>query len=109
MEFTLDTTLAHFWIIPGKAVIDQYAPGVSTNPMIGMVKGMTLRRSSPCRRLRSSASRRRSPDGPGRDQQEDQPSSCQAANEVAFAGLADVCGNERRSPRWGGFLLKGSV
>ena len=44
MEFTLDTTLGTLLDNPqAKAAIDQYAPGVSTNPMIGMVKGMTLK------------------------------------------------------------------
>ena len=43
MEFTLDTTLGTLLDHPqAKAVIDQYAPGASTNPMISMVKGMTL-------------------------------------------------------------------
>lgn len=44
MEFTLDTTLGTLLDHPqAKAVIDQYAPGVSANPMISMVKGMTLK------------------------------------------------------------------
>jgi hypothetical protein len=43
MAFTLDTTLGTLLDNPqAKAVIDQYMPGVSSNPMIGMVKGMSL-------------------------------------------------------------------
>lgn len=43
MAFTLDTTLGTLLDNPqAKAVLDQYAPGVSTNPMVAMVKGMTL-------------------------------------------------------------------
>jgi hypothetical protein len=44
MEFTLDTTLGTLLDDPkAKAVLDKYLPGVSTNPMISMVKGMTLK------------------------------------------------------------------
>ena len=43
MAFTLDTTLGELLKDPqAKAVIDQYLPGVSTNPMIAMVQGMSL-------------------------------------------------------------------
>jgi len=43
MTFTLDTTLGTLLDLPqAKAVIDQYLPGVSTNPMIGMARGLTL-------------------------------------------------------------------
>ncbi len=43
MEFTLDTKLGTLLDHPqAKAIIDKYLPGVSTNPMIDMVKGMTL-------------------------------------------------------------------
>jgi hypothetical protein len=43
MTFTLDTTLGELIDHPqAKAVLDQYMPGVSTNPMVGMVRGMSL-------------------------------------------------------------------
>lgn len=43
MELTLDTTLGTILDDPkAKAVLDQYLPGVSDNPMVNMVKGMTL-------------------------------------------------------------------
>lgn len=43
MEFTLDTTLGEILDDPtAKSVLDQYLPGVSTNPMVGMAKGMSL-------------------------------------------------------------------
>lgn len=42
--FTLDTTLGELLANPqAKAVMDQYVPGVSSNPMIAMVQGMSLR------------------------------------------------------------------
>jgi hypothetical protein len=42
-SFTLDTKLGTLLENPqAKAIIDKHLPGVSTNPMIGMVKGMTL-------------------------------------------------------------------
>jgi len=41
--FTLDTKLGTLIDNPqAKTVIDKYLPGVTTNPMIAMVKGMTL-------------------------------------------------------------------
>jgi hypothetical protein len=44
MTFTLDTTLSELLDDPrAKTVLDKYIPGVSSNPMIGMVKGTTLR------------------------------------------------------------------
>jgi hypothetical protein len=44
MEFTLDTTLGTLLDNPqAKAVIEKYMPGVTNNPMIGMVKGLTLK------------------------------------------------------------------
>jgi hypothetical protein len=44
MTFTLDTKFGTLLENPqAKAVIDKYLPGVSTNPMVGMVKGMTLK------------------------------------------------------------------
>jgi hypothetical protein len=43
MEFTLDTTLGTILDDPkAKAVLDQYVPGISSNPMVAMVKGLTL-------------------------------------------------------------------
>lgn len=43
MEFTLDTPLGTLLDHPqAKPIIEQYLPGVSTNPMVGMVKGFTL-------------------------------------------------------------------
>jgi hypothetical protein len=43
MAFTLDTTLGELLKDPqAKAVIDQQLPGVSSNPMIAMVQGMSL-------------------------------------------------------------------
>jgi hypothetical protein len=43
MAFTLDTPFGTLLDNPqAKTVIDRYLPGVSTNPMIDMVKGMTI-------------------------------------------------------------------
>ncbi len=43
MAFTLDTTLGELLDNPqAKAVIDQHLPGVSANPLVAMVRGMTL-------------------------------------------------------------------
>lgn len=43
MKFTLDSTLGQILDDPqAKAVLDQYLPGVSSNPMVAMVKGMSL-------------------------------------------------------------------
>ena len=43
MKVTLDSTLGALLDEPkAKAVLEQYIPGISTNPMVGMVKGMTL-------------------------------------------------------------------
>lgn len=43
MAFTLDTTLGKLLDDPqAKVILDKYLPGVSTNPMVAMVKGMTL-------------------------------------------------------------------
>lgn len=43
MTFTLDTTLGTLIDDPkAKAVLDQYVPGISSNPMVAMVKGMSL-------------------------------------------------------------------
>lgn len=43
MKFTLDTTLGELIDNPqAKAVLDQQLPGVSTNPMVAMARGMSL-------------------------------------------------------------------
>jgi hypothetical protein len=43
-EYTMDTTLGQIIADPkAKAVMDQYAPGVTSHPMIGMVSGVSLR------------------------------------------------------------------
>jgi hypothetical protein len=43
MAFTLDSTLGQIIDDPqAKAVLEQYIPGVSTNPMLAMAKGMSL-------------------------------------------------------------------
>ena len=44
MTVTLDTTLGTLLDDPqAKAVLDRYLPGVSTNPLTQMAKGMSLR------------------------------------------------------------------
>ena len=44
MEFTLDSKFGTLLENPqAKAIIDKYLPGVSTNPMVAMIKGMTLK------------------------------------------------------------------
>lgn len=43
MAYTLDTTLGTLLDHPqAKQVLDQYLPGVSSNPMIAMVRGMSI-------------------------------------------------------------------
>lgn len=43
MAYTLDTTLGEILDNPqAKAVLDKHLPGVTSNPMVGMAKGMTL-------------------------------------------------------------------
>lgn len=43
MKVTLDTTLGTLLDDPkAKAILDQYIPGISINPMVAMVKGMSL-------------------------------------------------------------------
>lgn len=43
MAFTMDTTLGTLLDHPqAKPVLEKYLPGISTNPMVGMVRGMTL-------------------------------------------------------------------
>ena len=44
MAITLDTTLGVILDDPkAKAVLDQYLPGVSSNPMVAMARGMSLK------------------------------------------------------------------
>jgi hypothetical protein len=43
MQFTLDSTLGELIDNPqAKAVLDKHLPGVSTNPLVAMAKGMSL-------------------------------------------------------------------
>ena len=43
MAYTLDTTLGSLLDDPrAKTVLDTYVPGLSTNPMVAMARGMTL-------------------------------------------------------------------
>ena len=43
MAFTLDSTLGDLLDNPqAKAVLDKHLPGISSNPMVGMAKGMSL-------------------------------------------------------------------
>jgi hypothetical protein len=43
MKFTLDSTFGDLLNHPqAKALLEKYAPGVSTHPMVGMAKGMSL-------------------------------------------------------------------
>lgn len=43
MKVTLDSTLGTLLDDPqSKLIVEKYVPGISTNPMVGMVKGMTL-------------------------------------------------------------------
>ncbi len=43
MAFTLETPFGTLLDNPqAKPVIDRYFPGVSTNPMVGILRGMTL-------------------------------------------------------------------
>ena len=44
MAYTLDTTLGEILNDPkAKTVVDQYLPGVASNPMVELVKGASLR------------------------------------------------------------------
>ena len=44
MAFTLDTTLGTLLDNPqAKAVMEQYMPGISNNPLAAMAKGMSLK------------------------------------------------------------------
>ena len=43
-NFTLDSTFGSLIADPtAKAVLDQYVPGMSTNPMVPMISGLSLR------------------------------------------------------------------
>lgn len=43
MAFTLDTPLGTLIDNPqAKPIIEKYLPGITTNPMVSMVKGMTI-------------------------------------------------------------------
>ena len=43
MAFTLDTTLGQLLDDPqAKAVLETHLPGISSNPLVAMAKGMTL-------------------------------------------------------------------
>jgi len=43
MKYTLDTQLGTLLDDPqAKAIMDQYLPGVSANPMMAMVRGFTI-------------------------------------------------------------------
>lgn len=43
MEFTLDTPLGTLLDHPqAKPILEQYLPGISTHPMVGMVRGFTI-------------------------------------------------------------------
>lgn len=42
-NYTLDTTLGTLLDRPeAKEILEKYAPGVSTHPMVGMARGMSL-------------------------------------------------------------------
>jgi len=44
MAYTLDTTVGEILKDTGAVkIFEKHAPGISTNPMIGLAKGMTLR------------------------------------------------------------------
>lgn len=44
MEVTLDTTLGALLDDPqAKEVLESYLPGITTNPLVAMAKGMSLR------------------------------------------------------------------
>lgn len=44
MALTLDTTVGTLLDDPqARAVLDQYLPGVSSNPLVAMARGMSLR------------------------------------------------------------------
>ena len=44
MEVTLDTTLGTLLDDPqARAVLDQYVPGIASNPLVAMAKGLSLK------------------------------------------------------------------
>jgi hypothetical protein len=44
MAYTLDTKVGEILLDTGAVeILERYAPGVSSNPMIGLAKGMTLK------------------------------------------------------------------
>ena len=44
MDFSLDSKLGDLLDNPlAKQILEKHSPGITTNPMIGFVKGMTLR------------------------------------------------------------------
>jgi hypothetical protein len=44
MQATLDSTVGELLADPqAKAVVDQYVPGITTNPLIAMASGLSLR------------------------------------------------------------------
>ena len=44
MEVTLDTTLGTLLDDPqARTVLDEYLPGISSNPLVAMAKGMSLK------------------------------------------------------------------
>ena len=44
MAITLDTTLGTLLDDPkAKAVLEEYLPGITSNPLVGMAKGMSLK------------------------------------------------------------------
>jgi hypothetical protein len=44
MQATLDSTIGELLADPqAKAVVDQYVPGITTNPLIAMASGLSLR------------------------------------------------------------------
>ena len=44
VNYTLDTTFGTLLADPrAKAVLDEYVPGMSTNPMVPMISGLSLR------------------------------------------------------------------
>lgn len=43
MAFTLDTTLGTLLDHPqAKPILEKYVPGITTNPMVSMIKGVSL-------------------------------------------------------------------
>ena len=98
MAITLDTTLGTLLDDPqAKAVLDQYLPGISSNPLAAMAKGMSLKMI-----LCHAASGAAWPDpGKGRgDPCRDQQESLAATIPRSFLGDDDVA---KRRPTDGAF------